>query len=198
MFNILALYPGVASHVAMQNFFKLTPHFIRLSRSATTNSKVFVKMQSAGPLKAVVKTSKDDNRMEIKLNYVNEERGLDRDFSLNRPIGEPVQSLVERLNANIQKASMKYFKKLKRTRGSVNEEDMKLDVKLVRNSTVLDPGTLCQQLLELPDIELVIGDQVYRFDVDPPIVTTLKLSSSIMAGFPGLLHYFLQICSSHQ
>ena len=163
----------------MQNFFWSS----LARRLSSTRSAVSVIMDS--PKKAVIRVLKDENRMEMTIDYVNPHRALNRSFSLNRLLSENIQQLITRLSTNIDRASEKQLRKIKKKNKEVSESDWKVDIKIMHNGEIVDPEVTCEKLLELSNVELVVGDQVFLFDVDPPVVITLKLPSSIMAGFPG-------------
>lgn len=145
-------------------------------------SSVVSKMD--GHQKAVVRLFKNEDRMEIQFNYTNPLRGLNRLFSLKRLLDESVQQLVDRININIEKASEKHLRKMKKKNSGPTMEELKIDIKIIHNGQPVDPTTSCRSVLEMPGVQLVLGEQIYQLDIEPPIVANLKLPSSIMAGFP--------------
>ena len=138
--------------------------------------------------KAMVRNLVEQNRMELKFKYANPQLGLDNWFSFSRSLDESVQQLVQRLINNIEKASLKFLKRQKKKQTqSTSVEDWKVTVKVMHNLGSVDTSINCRQLLQLSDVKILVVDKFFHFDIDPPLVKTLKLPESIMAGFPVYL-----------
>lgn len=139
---------------------------------------------SSTPLKAYVRTLKEEQRMEIKFKYADVDFGLNRWFSFNRALDDNLQQVKERIVANIDKACLKHRRKNMKKQGVTNLEEFKLEVNVMQRNEVLDSSISCRNLLEMEDVAIAVKDQMFHLDVDPPMVRTLKLPSSLMAGFP--------------
>ena len=106
-------------------------------RLSSTRSAVSVIMDS--PKKAVIRVLKDENRMEMTIDYVNPHIALNRSFSLNRLLSENIQQLITRLSTNIDRASEKQLRKIKKKNKEVSESDWKVDIKITHNGEIVDP-----------------------------------------------------------
>lgn len=138
-------------------------------------------------MKAYVRTLKIEDRVEIKLRYTDPDLGLDRWFNFSRSMDEKVHQIKERMLANMDKACEKYRKKKQKQAARQNLEnagEFKLNLEIMQNDQVLDSDLTCRELVEMPDVAIVVNGQYFHFDVDPPAVKSIKLPSSIMAGFP--------------
>ncbi len=134
-------------------------------------------------MKAYIRTQKEE-RVEIKFRYVDSNLGLDRWFSLNRSMDDTVQQIKDRIVTNIDKACLKFRKKkMKKIQEGANEE-FKLDVQLTENSEAIGAEVACRSLLVMHNVAIVVNGQCFQLDVDPPTVKSVKLPTSIMAGFP--------------
>lgn len=137
---------------------------------------------STSNMKAYVRVLKEEDRIEIKLKYVDSNLGLDRWFSFNRSMDDKVQQIKERVVTNIDKACAKYRKRMMKKLGT--GEAFKIDVQLMQSSKILDPEISCRNLISMPDVGISVNGQFYLLDIDPPTVKALKLPTSLMAGFP--------------
>lgn len=142
----------------------------------------YTKTSTLEMLKAYVRVLKEEDRIEIKLRYIDPNLGLDRWFSFNRSMGDTVQQIKERVITNIDKACAKYRKRMLKKQGSA--EAFKIDVQLMQSSSILDPEVSCRNLISMPDVGISVNGQLYLLDIDPPSVKALKLPTSLMAGFP--------------
>jgi len=132
--------------------------------------------------KAFVKTLPEDNRVEIKLKYVNPSLGLDRFFVFNRLTSDSVEQIKSRIFTNIERASLKHRRKNKK-KSPTNAEDFKLDVEIIHDGNVVEASVIFQQLLELKNVSISVDNQIFPFYINPPEVKQLKLPSSFLAGF---------------
>lgn len=130
-------------------------------------------------MKAFVKTH--EGRAEIKFKYVDEAFGLDRWFTLNRSLDDTLQQIKDRLIVNIDKATMKHRKKLEKKLGSAPE--FKVNIKFQNNCDELGAEVVFGDLLKKDNVKICVNGQVFSFDIDPPTIKTLKLPTSVMAGF---------------
>jgi 2',5'-phosphodiesterase len=63
-------------------------------------------------------------------------------------------------------------------------DEFKIEVQLMQDCEILGPEVSCRNLLTMPNVVIAINCQLYQLDIDPPTVRTLKLPTSIMAGYP--------------
>lgn len=168
-------------------------HFLSIFRracSAATSSHLALMMSEPSHsnhlTKAYIRRLKEQERVEIKLHYVDQDIDLDRWFSFNRQLDDNVQQVKERIVANLDRACLKSHKKKQKSikKGKpIDPASYKISVDLKKNGEPVDCAVQFRDLLGQDDVSLTINDRVYQFDIDPPTVQLLKLPSAVMAGF---------------
>lgn len=141
---------------------------------------------NSNPLKAYVRHLKEEQRIEIRIHYADQSIDLERWFSFNRSLGDTVQQITERITTNLDRACLKSHKKKQKSikKGQPNDPpDYKLQVDLKQNGEPLKPELLCEDLLQMENVFLTVNNYVYQLDINPPMVLSVKLPSSAMAGF---------------
>jgi len=155
-------------------------HIDRISQQIFMSTK----MSSLSEIfkKALVKTLVEEKRVEIKFKYVDVDLGLDRYFTVKRHYTDSIDVIKTRIVGNIEKASFKHRKRLKRKSPSEND-DFKVDVQILHNQAALDSSVILEQILELDNVSLLINNQIFPFYRNPPEVKQIKLPNSFLAGF---------------
>lgn len=157
--------------------------FIYRRASSVANSLLNKVNTKNSTMKAYCRT-KNDDRVEIQFQYVNSTIGLNRWFNFNRSLDDNVQQITERIVANIDKACLKYKKKKLKKSPTDAMDEFKLEVQLMKGCEILGPEVSCRNLLIMPNVVIAVNGQLFHLDIDPPTVKTLKLPTSIMAGYP--------------
>lgn len=132
--------------------------------------------------KVVVTHEENASVVGISFRYKNEVSQIDRTFNLQRSIDEQLSNVLTRISSNIAKVANK---KKNKNKNNIVEIPVKL-VKTVDEADVADEGVSCHQafVAKADEHNLVIGEDKYSIDVNPPIVKTVDLPKSMMAGFP--------------
>ncbi|XP_042861994.1 2',5'-phosphodiesterase 12-like [Penaeus japonicus] len=132
--------------------------------------------------KVVVTHEENASVVGISFRYKNEVSQIDRTFNLQRSIDEQLGNVLTRISSNIAKVANK---KKNKNKNNIVEIPVKL-VKTVDEADVADEGVSCHQafVAKADEHNLVIGEDKYSIDVNPPIVKTVDLPKSMMAGFP--------------
>ena len=116
--------------------------------------------------KVFVKTVTEERRVEIKFKYVDPNLGLDRFFTLRRHYTDSIDVVKTRILTNIEKASLKYRKKLKK-KLKCDDDGFRVDIEILHNQTVLDSSVILEQILELDNIYLSVNSQIFQFYLNP-------------------------------
>jgi 2',5'-phosphodiesterase len=157
--------------------------------SSAVNSLLSQEDTRNSTMKAYCRTKSED-RVDIQFQYVDPVIGLDRWFNFNRSMDDNVQQIKERIVTNIDKACLKYKKKKLKKLPTDPLDELKLEVQLLQGCEIIGPEVTCRNLLIMPDVVIAVNGQLYHLDVDPPTVKTLKLPTSIMAGYQVYLSKF--------
>ena len=109
---------------------------------------------------------------------------INKQFNLNRELSEDTESFLERLNNNLNKAKKKNSKSF--------SEVIKAEFSL--NSSVpvsAESQKTVQDFIFLQNLQMKICDLQFRVMVNPPLVTDLKISSTILTDlmiYPHVLN----------
>ena len=136
--------------------------------------------------KAYIRALKEE-RVEIRIHYVDQDLGVDRWFNFNRSQDDNIQQIKERITSNIDKEYQKRKKRIesknKKKENAQVPVEYKLMVDLKQNNQPISSEVLFKSLLVMNDVTLSVNDTIYQLDVNPPLVISLKLPNSAMAGF---------------
>ncbi|XP_037778628.1 2',5'-phosphodiesterase 12-like, partial [Penaeus monodon] len=131
--------------------------------------------------KVVVTHEENASIVGISFRYKNEVSQVDRTFNLQRSIDEQLANVLTRISSNIAKAANKKKKN--------KNNPVEVPVRMMRTADeapVEGDDVTCFRafVAGAEGHSLLIGEDKYSIDVNPPIVKTVDLPKSMMAGFP--------------
>jgi len=132
--------------------------------------------------RVIVKHFEGDNRFTFSFHLKMEDKKIDKQFNLNRDLGEKTGDFFDRLNNNVNKAS-------KMKKGEVGE-NLKVIFFKGNNAISDSDHRTIQDFLFLSNLEMKIHGMAYKVIVNPPLVRDFKMSSLVMSGlmiYPHLL-----------
>ena len=109
---------------------------------------------------------------------------INKQFNLNRELSENTESFLERLNNNLNKAKKKNSKSFSEVIQAEFSLNSSVPVSAESQRTV-------QDFIFLPNLEMKICDLQYKVTVNPPLVTELKISNTILTDlmiYPHVLN----------
>lgn len=144
-------------------------------------------MEDAGSV-AVVKHFEGEDRFTFSFVMRNTELNIQKQFNMERPLNEPSQQFLKRLNANVEKVvAKKTRKKRKQEEPSEFAEAAKHVVFKKHCGSVVEGSddTEMKEILLGADCSLTMDvmGQVFSLVVNPPLVDKMKIQGRIMAGF---------------
>ena len=116
--------------------------------------------------------------------------GIDKQFNMCRNVNEDLSEFVKRLSSNVEKVVNKKAKNKKlKTLGSKDESpeltchhDMPITF-CQNREPITDPNSKVKDVLFDSTTELNVGEEVFKIDINPPMVENATLNSKIMSGF---------------
>lgn len=127
----------------------------------------------------VVRSAKDEERMQLKFTWINPTNGKDRLFNFDRPKVEDIGLTLARMTTNISKFANK--KNKKNDAGEIITP-VNIPVNLLVN------GEKCEYVENekawIKGAVFEVADTKYDVIVNPPEVHKIKLPSCVMVGFP--------------
>lgn len=140
--------------------------------------------------KVIVFHEEDSDSVDISFRFVSEKRKVDRIFNLRRKKDEELSTVLSRISTNISKNETK--KKRKKGASEGNEgEGVSIPVTMVELSesdekrpVALDTSCYDAFVNSAVKNALVIDDNNYHLDLNPPVVKAVELPKCVMAGYP--------------
>ena len=142
----------------------------------------FIKMEKDSQL-VVVKHFKEETRFTFSFHVALPDFKIDRQFNLNRELSEETGGFLERINNNLNKSKKKNSKCFTQVITAEFSSNSSLPITAESHRTV-------QDFIFLPNLQLKISDLHYKVIVNPPLVSELKISSTILTDlmvYPYLL-----------
>ncbi|XP_068201007.1 2',5'-phosphodiesterase 12 [Palaemon carinicauda] len=138
--------------------------------------------------KVTVIHEKDSESVDISFRFVSEERKIDRIFNLQRKKDEELSNVLSRISSNISRTA----NKKKRKKGASNDsgETTTIPVSMVeilendKKEIALDTTCYNAFVNSATRTALVIGNDDYQLELNPPIVKVVELPKCMMAGYP--------------
>ena len=116
--------------------------------------------------------------------------GIDKQFNMCRNVNEDLSEFVKRLSSNVEKVLNKKAKNKKlKTLGSKDKSPQLTcyhDMPIIfcqNGEPITDPNSKVKDVLFDSTTELNVGEEVFKIDINPPMVENATLNSKIMSGF---------------
>jgi len=135
--------------------------------------------------RVVVKHFEGDERFTFSFHLKIQDMKIDKQFNLNRELGEETGAFLERLTNNLNKAN--------KSKGKKNETDKAdLAVTFVQDDSVISATEhkTIQDFLFLKNLQMQVHELSYDVIVNPPLVREFKMSDVVMTElmiYPHLL-----------
>lgn len=108
--------------------------------------------------------------------------GFKKQFNMCRNVDETLSDFVTRLSCNVEKVINKKAKN-KKSKIDTPVPD-KLEISFIQNGKILTDDSLkIQDILLKSETEFGIGDEIFKIDINPPLVESAALPNKIMYGF---------------
>lgn len=168
---------GSKTNFIISNFYRIT---------FKTFSTVKLSLKSERNMeKAYFRHSIGDDVYHFNFVFNDESKGVNRQFNFSRRCDETVGSLINRINANVEKVMFKKKKKSKSKNLPTEEnEDVKIVTKLIQDGKVISEDTICLEVMKSnTKVELQVIENTYHILINSPWISNMALPSSILAGF---------------
>ena len=156
-------------HIFQNQFKTVREHWFWFGKRFQSS---FIKMEKDSH-RVVVKHFKDETRFTFSFHVSLPDFKIDRQFNLNRELSEGTEGFLERINNNLNKSKKKKsqnFAEVIKAEFSLNSSQ---PVSAESYKTVND-------FIFLPNLHLNICDLKYVVIVNPPLVSELKISNTIL------------------
>ncbi|KAK8737191.1 hypothetical protein OTU49_004376 [Cherax quadricarinatus] len=131
--------------------------------------------------KVVVTHESETPTVCLSFRYKEDRLKVDRIFNLQRSTQEDLGNILTRISGNIQKIAFKKNKK-----SSIDIEEIPVKMLRLDNEGIVSEDTTCYDSFvgSYNNHKLLIGDNHYIIDLNPPIIKSMDLPKNMMAGFP--------------